>query len=93
MSTVLKNVAFKMEAETLDSASAVFKEKGYSLTKGMTIFLKQVALTKSFDLPTEEEVDNALLFMQLKEEINQRVSDVQSGNFYTDSDLVERYGL
>ncbi|WP_165211910.1 antitoxin [Streptococcus tangpeifui] len=92
-SASLKSVAFKMDSDTLDSASKVLKENGYSLAKGMTLFLKNVALTKSVDLPDEEELENEFLFMQLKNEINQRVSDVQSGDYYTDTDLVERYGL
>ena len=93
MSTALKNVAFKMDSTTLDSASEVLKENGYSLSKGVTLFLKSVALTKSVDLPTEEELENEFLFMQLKSEVGQRVAEVQSGKYYSDSDLVERYGL
>lgn len=93
MSTALKNVAFKMDSTTLDSASEVLKENGYSLSRGVTLFLKSVALTKSVDLPTEEELENEFLFMQLKSEVGQRVAEVQSGKYYSDSDLVERYGL
>lgn len=89
----LKGVTFKMDSDTLDSASLVLKENGYSLTKGMTLFLKNIAVTKSVDLPSEEELDNKFLFMKLKDEINQRVSNVQAGEYYTDEDLVERYGL
>lgn len=40
-----------------------------------------------------KNLDNETLFMQLKQEIEQRVSDVQSGKYYTDDDLVARYGL
>lgn len=93
MSTALKNVAFKMDSTTLDSASEVLKENGYSLSRGVTLFLKSVALTKSVDLPTEDELENEFLFMQLKNEVDQRVAEVQSGKYYSDSDLVERYGL
>ena len=93
MSTALKNVAFKMDSTTLDSANEVLKENGYSLSRGVTLFLKSVALTKSVDLPTEEELENEFLFMQLKSEVGQRVAEVQSGKYYSDSDLVERYGL
>lgn len=90
MGTTLKNIAFKMDSETVDAASAVFKANGYSLAKGMTLFLKQVAVTKTVDLPSDEK---ERLFMQLKEEIRQRVSDVQSGNYYTDDDLKIQYNL
>ncbi|HEM2792353.1 TPA: antitoxin [Streptococcus suis] len=93
MGTTLKNIAFKMDSETVDAASAVFKANGYSLAKGMTLFLKQVALTKTVDLPSEEEIENELLFMQLKEEVRQRVADVEAGNYYSDADLVARYEL
>lgn len=89
----MKGVTFKMDAETLDVASKVLKENGYSLTKGMTTFLTSVAITKTVDLPDAEELENELLFLKLKNEIEQRVSEVQSGNYYTDTDLIERYGL
>ena len=88
-----KGITFKMDSEILDIASSVLREHGYSLSKGMTLFLKNVALTKSVDLPNEKEIDNELLFMKLKEEIAQGISEVRSGKYYTDTDLVERYGL
>ncbi|HEM3538426.1 TPA: antitoxin [Streptococcus suis] len=93
MTTALKNVAFKMDSDTLDLASEVIKENGYNLNKVMRLYLKNVAITKKIDLPTEEELDNEFLFVQLKSEVKQRVSDVQNGKYYSDSDLVERYGL
>ena len=93
MTTALKNVAFKMDSDTLDLASEVIKENGYNLNKVMRLYLKNVAITKKIDLPTGEELDNEFLFMQLKSEVKQRVSDVQNGKYYSDSDLVERYGL
>ncbi|HFI0167099.1 TPA: hypothetical protein ACGOSE_000355 [Streptococcus suis] len=37
-----------------------------------------MTVTKTSDLPSDEK---ERLFMQLKEEIRQRVSDVQSGNY------------
>ncbi|WP_277294287.1 hypothetical protein [Streptococcus hyointestinalis] len=49
-----------------------------------------MTVTKTSDLPSEEK---ERLFMQLKEEICQRVSDVQSGNYYTDDDLKIQYNL
>ena len=88
-----KGITFKMDSEILDIASSVLREHGYSLSKGMTLFLKNVALTKSVDLPNEKEIDNELLFMKLQEEIAQGISEVRSGKYYTDADLVERYGL
>ena len=66
MTTALKNVAFKMDSDTLDLASEVIKENGYNLNKVMRLYLKNVAITKKIDLPTEEELDNEFLFMQLK---------------------------
>lgn len=93
MEKTLKSVAFKMDSEILNSASEVLKANGYSLSKAMTLFLKNVAVSETVDLPTEEEIENELLFMELKKEVNQRVSEVQSGEYYTDLDLVERYGL
>lgn len=84
-----KNVAFKIDEEILDSASAILKENGYSLAKGLRAFLTYTAVTKTVTLPDENE----LLFIQLRQEVNQRVSDVQAGKYHTDDDLVERYGL
>ncbi|HFU4109956.1 TPA: hypothetical protein ACGO7N_001050 [Streptococcus suis] len=49
-----------------------------------------MTVTKTSDLPSDEK---ERLFMQLKEEIHQRVSDVQSGNYYTDDDLKIQYNL
>ncbi|WP_180274067.1 hypothetical protein [Streptococcus suis] len=49
-----------------------------------------MTVTKTSDLSSDEK---ERLFMQLKEEIRQRVSDVQSGNYYTDNDLKIQYNL
>lgn len=94
MTTVVKKtVAFKIDEEILDSASAVLKENGYNLAKGLRAFLKYTAVTKKVDLPEATDLDNEFLFLQLKQEVNQRVSDVRAGKYHTDDELVERYGL
>lgn len=37
--------------------------------------------------------DSEMLFDKLQEEINQCVSDMEQGGFYTKEDLAKRYGL
>lgn len=37
--------------------------------------------------------DSEMLFDKLQEEINQNVSDMEQGIFYTREDLAKRYGL
>lgn len=59
----IKSVAFKMETEIIDAASEVLKKNGYSLRKALMLFLKNIALTETVDLPDEDELENALLFM------------------------------
>lgn len=49
-----------------------------------------MTVTETSDLPSDEK---ERLFMQLKEEIRQRVSDVEAGNYYTDDDLKIQYNL
>ena len=93
MTTALRSIGFKMDSDTLDLASEVIKENGYNLNKVMRLYLKSIAVTKKIDLPSEEELDNEFLFMQLKKEVGTRISDVQAGNYYSDEDLVARYGL
>ncbi|HFI0695458.1 TPA: hypothetical protein ACGO4F_001552 [Streptococcus suis] len=52
-----------------------------------------MTVTKTSESFSGEINGNEVLFMQLKEEIRQRVSDVQSGNYYSDDDLKTRYNL
>ena len=75
----LKSVAFKMDSDILDTASAVFKENGYSLTRGLRVFLKSVALTKSVDLPDEEDLEKEFIFRQLQSEIKEGIEAYERG--------------
>ena len=50
-------------------------------------------MTGKVDLLSEEELENQRLFSQLQKEIEESIKEVQSGVYYTDNDLVERYGL
>lgn len=92
-SVPVKSVSFKTDSDVVDTASAILKANGYTLAKGLTLFLKNVVRTGSVDLPDEQELDNELLFLQLQNEVKESVAEVQSGHFYTDEDLVKRYGL
>lgn len=90
----MKGVTFKMDAETLDAASKVLKENGYSLTKGMTTFLTSVAITKTVDLPDVEELENEALFKALQKEIRQSVDRYEEGNHgHSIEEARERLGL
>ena len=89
----IKNIAFKADPDVVNSASVILKENGYSLSKALTLFLKNVVLTGSVELPNEREIDNELLFKQLQTEVKESIAEVQAGHYYTDEDLVKRYGL
>lgn len=88
-----KMVNFPADRNLADSARQIMKEKNLSQTEVFNLFLKNIVATGEINLLTEEELEKEALFMQLKDEIEQRVSEVQSGKYYTDSDLVKRYGL
>ncbi|KXT76850.1 type II toxin-antitoxin system RelB/ParD family antitoxin [Streptococcus sp. DD12] len=89
----IKNVSFKIDADLLTTARSILKQNGYTLSKGLTLFLKNVAVREEVPLETEEDLENERLFLQLKNEIKTSLDEVQSGSYYTDEDLVERYGL
>lgn len=93
MSTALKNVAFKMDSTTLDSASEVLKENGYSLSRGVTLFLKSIALKKSVDLPTEEELEKEAIFYQLQAEIKNSIDSYERGEGKSLEEVRARLGL
>lgn len=88
-----KMVNFPADRNLADSARQIMKEKNLSQTEVFNLFLKNIVATGEINLLSEEELEKEALFMQLKSEIEQRASGVQSGKYYTDSDLVKRYGL
>lgn len=71
MSEVLaiKNVSFKADADVVDLASEVFKENGYNLSKGLSLFLKNVAIKQEVLLDSEEELEKEQIFLELQKEI------------------------
>lgn len=94
MNTVaLRNVSFKTEPDIVDEATKVFRKKGYSLSKGLSLFLKTVAVEEDVDLPSADELEKEMLFKKLQAEINQSVADMENGIYFTEEDLVKRYGL
>lgn len=94
MNTIaLRNVSFKTEPEIVDEATKVFKKKGYSLSNGLRLFLKTVALEEDVNLPSADELEKEMLFKKLQAEINQSVADMENGIYFTEEDLVKRYGL
>ena len=94
MTTIaLRNVSFKTEPEIVDEATKVFKKKGYSLSKGLSLFLKTVAVEEDVNLPSSDELEKEMLFKKLQAEINQSILDIEQGNYFTEEDLVKRYEL
>ncbi|MGT2921711.1 antitoxin [Streptococcus chosunense] len=94
MNTVaLRNVSFKTEPDIVDEATKVFRKKGYSLSKGLSLFLKTVAVEEDVNLPSADELEKEMLFKKLQAEINQSVADMEKGIYFTKEDLVKRYEL
>ncbi|MFS9081008.1 antitoxin [Streptococcus mitis] len=94
MNTVaLRNVSFKTEPDIVDEATKVFRKKGYSLSKGLSLFLKTVAVEEDVNLPSADDLEKEMLFKKLQAEINQSVEDMENGIYFTKEDLVKRYGL
>ena len=94
MNTVaLRNVSFKTEPDIVDEATKVFRKKGYSLSKGLSLFLKAVAVEEDVNLPSADELEKEMLFKKLQAEINQSVADMEKGIYFTKEDLVKRYEL
>lgn len=94
MTTIaLRNVSFKTEPEIVDEATKVFKKKGYSLSKGLSLFLKTVALEEDVNLPSADDLEKEMIFKKLQAEINQSVADMENGIYFTKEDLMKRYGL
>lgn len=94
MNTVaLRNVSFKTEPDIVDEATKVFRKKGYSLSKGLSLFLKTVAVEEDVNLPSADDLEKEMLFKKLQAEINQSVADMENGIYFTKEDLVKRYGL
>lgn len=94
MNTVaLRNVSFKTEPDIVDEATKVFRKKGYSLSKGLSLFLKTVAVEEDVNLPSADELEKEMLFKKLQAEINQSVADMEQEIYFTKEDLVKRYEL
>lgn len=94
MTTIaLRNVSFKTDPEIVDEATKVFKKKGYSLSKGLSLFLKTVAVEEDVNLPSADELEKEMLFKKLQAEINQSILDIEQGIYFTEEDLVKRYEL
>lgn len=89
----IKMVNFPADRTLADKAKELLKKQNLSQTEVFNLFLKNIVVTGKVDLLSEEELENQRLFSQLQKEIQESISEVQAGNYYTDEDLVERYGL
>ena len=89
----IKMVNFPADRTLADKAKELLKKQNLSQTEVFNLFLKNIVATGKVDLLSEEELENQRLFSQLQKEIEESIEEVQSGIYYTDKDLVERYGL
>ena len=89
----IKMVNFPADRILADKAKELLKKQNLSQTEVFNLFLKNIVVTGKVDLLSEEELENQRLFSQLQKEVEESIKEVQSGIYYTDEDLVERYGL
>ena len=95
MATLEKNraVTFQANKELVSEAMTVLNKKNLTLSSALRLFLQNVVVTNEVDLLTEEELEKERLFKQLQAEVQQSYVNFEAGKFYTDEDLVKRYGL
>ena len=86
-------VNFPADRALADKAKELLKKQNLSQTEVFNLFLKNIVVTGKVDLLSEEELENQRLFSQLQKEVEESIKEVQAGIYYTDEDLVERYGL
>ena len=89
----IKMVHFPADRTLADKAKELLKKQNLSQTEVFNLFLKNIVVTGKVDLLSEEELEKQRLFSQLQKEVEESIKEVQAGIYYTDEDLVERYGL
>ena len=89
----IKNVTFKADAEIVDLATKVFKENGYDLSKGLSLFLKNVAIKKELILESEEELEKEIIFLELQKEIRSGLEAYERGEGTPLEEVRARLGL
>ena len=89
----IKNVSFKADAEIVDLATKVCKENGYDLSKGLSLFLKNVAIKKELILESEEELEKEKIFLELQKEIRSGLEAYERGEGTPLEEVRARLGL
>lgn len=95
MVTVEKNraVTFQANKELVSEAMAVLNKKNLTLSSALRLFLQNVVVTNEVDLLSEEELEKEQLFKKLQAEIKDSIANYEAGNFYTEEEVREHFGL
>ncbi len=88
-----KIVNFQADRELAEEAKTILEQQNTTMSKAFNLFLKNIVVTKKLNLLTEDELENEQLFKQLQAEVQSSYASFEKGDFYTDADLKERYGL
>lgn len=88
-----RSVTFQANKELVSEAMEVLNRKNLTLSYALRLFLKNIVVTNEIDLLSEEELEKEKLFKELQAEVQQSYAEFEAGHFYTDEDLVKRYGL
>lgn len=95
MVTVEKNraVTFQANKELVSEAMTVLNKKNLTLSSALRLFLQNVVVTNEVDLLSEEELEKEQLFKKLQAEIKDSIANYEAGNFYTEEEVREHFGL
>ncbi|HEM3628641.1 TPA: hypothetical protein U1C40_002021 [Streptococcus suis] len=95
MVTINKNraVTFQANKELVSEAMAILNEKNLTLSSALRLFLQNVVVTNEVDLLSEEELEKEQLFKKLQAEIKDSIANYEAGNFYTEEEVREHFGL
>ncbi|HEN7405674.1 hypothetical protein IR123_02000 [Streptococcus sp. 19428wC2_LYSM12] len=95
MVTVEKNraVTFQANKELVSEAMTVLNKKNLTLSSALRLFLQNVVVTNEVDLLNEEELEKEQLFKKLQAEIKDSIANYEAGNFYTEEEVREHFGL
>lgn len=86
-------VNFQTNSDLLERARTIVKSHNLDMSKSFNLFLETIVATESLPVLTEDELEKERLFAQLQKEVQSSYAEIGAGKFYTDEDLVERYGL
>lgn len=95
MTTLEKNraVTFQANKELISEARAILSEKNLTLSHALRLFLQNIVVTNKVDLLTEEELEKERLFKELQSEVKASIAEMDAGNYYTEEQLREYFGI